>query len=318
MRKILLVDVDSKIPNLALMKISAYHKSIGDTVGFDVRDPKYVYASVIFSKSKNKIVPLLRKYPNADFNIGGVGWSLEDTLTDHIELMKPDYSLYPGIDHSIGFTTRGCVRNCYFCVVPKKEGTIRFAQHPEEFHDPRFNKIRLLDNNVLAYKKGEWFFELTDWINDHGLSVDFMSGLDIRLLTTDIAKRMKETKIFKPWKFAFDNTADTDAVLSGIEKLKEAGINTRNCLFYVYVHDEKDVPIKSAHCDLLKLHGATAYVMVNRNVPLTHDLKLIARYTRPHLFWTRKKDDLGNKTREYISFYEYAGLQKSLEDLGVF
>ena len=217
----------------------------------------------------------------------------------------PDYSLYPDIDYSLGFTTRGCIRNCDFCVVPQKEGRVRKVQHPSEFHDPKFSKIMLLDNNITSLNKGKWFFEVTDWINDEKLQCDFQSGIDIRLMTPEIAERIKETKTFKPWKFAYDNTKDTDAILAGIEMLKAAGVNPRQCLFYVYVHDDDDVPIKAAHCDILKMHGATAYSMVNRDVKQTHDMRKIARYTRPMLFWT--KNDRG----DHIQFWDYCSVINS-------
>ena len=101
--RILLIDIDSKIPNLALMKLSAYHRTCNDDVGFDITDPDKVYASVIFRKNKHLVDGLKFYYPNADIIIGGSGYDISVSLPDEIELMKPDYSLYPECDYSIGF-----------------------------------------------------------------------------------------------------------------------------------------------------------------------------------------------------------------------
>ena len=118
-KRIAIYDVDSKIPNLALMKISAHHKAIGDTVEFysplerDFYDK--IYASRIFKFSDTSML-------NPDtMDIGGTGWDLKKELPAHIENLVPDYSLY-SYPHNIGFTMRGCRLKCSFCVVPEKEG----------------------------------------------------------------------------------------------------------------------------------------------------------------------------------------------------
>ena len=113
-----LVDIDSKIPNLALMKLSAYWKSNGAEV--EMTSPLFaeefdkVFASQVFDYTETPRLP-------ENTVIGGSGVSLSTTLDGEVESMKPDYSLY-GVDYSLGFTSRGCSRRCTFCVVPKKEG----------------------------------------------------------------------------------------------------------------------------------------------------------------------------------------------------
>ena len=138
MSRIGLIDVDGgkTFPNLALMKISAYHKSIGDEVGwyypFDTRYDK-VYMSKVFS-----FTPDYDECINADEVVkGGTGYAIslvngvevfdkskDVNLPAEIESMFPDYSLYPHLtkDTAYGFLTRGCPRGCDFCIVGKKEG----------------------------------------------------------------------------------------------------------------------------------------------------------------------------------------------------
>jgi len=112
--KVLLVDFDSKIPNLALMKLSAWHKQKGDLVGFDIQDPDQVYVSVVFSKNKSQAAGLTTMFPNSMISFGGPGWDLQNFLPEEIEKIKPDYDLYPS-EYSQGYTTRGCIRKCPFC-----------------------------------------------------------------------------------------------------------------------------------------------------------------------------------------------------------
>ena len=80
MAQVLLINVDSRIPNLALMKLSAYHKSIEDEVGFNVTDPDKVYASVIFRKNRHRTDGLRFYYPDAEIDIGGPGYDLNSSL----------------------------------------------------------------------------------------------------------------------------------------------------------------------------------------------------------------------------------------------
>src|SRR5262249_6496301 len=135
MARVLLLQIDGKIPNLALCRIAAHHLARSDAVelrwtpslgaverrlgdAFDC-----VYASLIFERSQPIALALKRIYPDAV--IGGTGWNLTLTLADVGITAPPDYSLYPNFRQSIGFTQRGCRLSCPFCIVPRKEGAVR-------------------------------------------------------------------------------------------------------------------------------------------------------------------------------------------------
>ena len=120
-----LIDVDShNYPNLALMKISAWHKAQGETVewwwGFGEYDR--VYMSKVFDETYSPDVP--EPLNAREIIKGGTGYGLDNRLPDEVEHIYPDYSLYPKLTHetAYGFLTRGCPRGCSFCVVAEKEG----------------------------------------------------------------------------------------------------------------------------------------------------------------------------------------------------
>ena len=161
--RVLLIDADSKIPNLPLMKLSTYHKSAGDNCElvkanipyypgrkkhhFIVPDgyDKY-YCSVVFLGNK--------EYINANGNdvvFGGTGVDLTTELPQDIENLQPDYSLYPKNNISYGFITRGCIRKCKFCFVPKKEGMIKRVNSIVDI--VQHKRVKFLDNNILAYSR---------------------------------------------------------------------------------------------------------------------------------------------------------------------
>ena len=296
--RVLLIDIDSKIPNLALMKLSTYYKSMGDEVGFDVIDPDRVYASIVFNKNRHLVDGLQVYYPNAIIDVGGSGYDLHKELPEEINRVSPDYSLYPNCDRYYGFTTRGCIRRCPFCVVPIKEGKFRrIYDSPREALDnicgtaAHFKKIEFLDNNILADK--EWFFELTSEI-PRRWSVDFNQGLDVRLLDGEVAERLSEMKTITCWKFAYDSISYTDHVLRGIEILKNAGINLRNnVMFYVYCDSDECYEDAVDRCRTLRERGVTAYVMLNQNVPHTKRMKQLKRWCRPWIFWSIDIDQYG-------------------------
>jgi len=280
--RVLLVDVDSKIPNLALMKVSAYHKAQGDEVGFAVESPDKVVASVVFSQNRWKADGLRFMFPDAEVVAGGSGYDLSTTLPDEIERLKPDYDLYPDIEYSLGFTTRGCIRRCPFCVVPTKEGRFRRAQHISEWHDERFDAVVCLDNNVYADKA--WFFENTDFVLEQGLRYNAIQGMDIRILDEEIAGRLADLKWSGQMHFAFDRVQDEPAIRRGIRMLQDAGIRTRHDVsVYVLVGFDSTPKEDLRRCEVLKEIGATPFIMQYKRTAWT---KHLARLNRPQIFWS--------------------------------
>jgi len=211
-------------PNLALMKLSAWHKTRGDTVflNFPLCQPNITYASCVFTWNAKRQAGL-------DAIMGGSGIDLKAALEPEIEHLMPDYYLYPNTNFSLGFTSRGCIRKCPFCIVPEKEGGIQPWASIYEFWDRRHKKVILLDNNLLACPN--WRETLSDLAKE-GIETDFNQGLDIRLLDDEKARYLKSIKA-KVLRFAFDDVVYEKAVCKGIELLLKQGISARKLSFYV-------------------------------------------------------------------------------------
>jgi hypothetical protein len=299
--KILLIDVDSKIPNLALMKISTYYKAKGDEVGFNIRDPDIIYASIVFEKNKHNADGLRFLYPEAKIIIGGSGYDYSISLPNEIEYSTPDYTLYPECDYSIGFTTRGCFRKCSFCIVPQKEGAFKKVQHPNEWHNPDFKKIVFLDNNILADKK--WFLEVVDWCIQKKLSVWFTQGLDIRLVDPEVAEKLLELKYFKGLFFAWDHIEDEELIREKIQLLKDAGFTDSKLKqlvqFYIYIDSDSEYESGVHRCRELKKLSCNAFVMFNIRNKSTKRIRQLQRWAiRKELYWSKDVSDYARNKKD--------------------
>lgn len=231
--KVALHDHESKVyPNLALMKLSAWHKSQGDSVewfnplfvaGYDT-----VYSSKVFTWTPED--PYLPK----DAVRGGTGHSLTACLPDDGEHICPDYSLYD-CDKSYGFLTRGCLRSCPWCFVPKKEGKIRKHADIEEF--ARHKEVILMDNNVLAHPHG---IEQIEKIAKLGLKVDFNQGLDARLIDDGVARRLGKVKWIRHIRLACDTVKMIEPIRKAVDSLRWHNANPAQLFCYVLVNDIED------------------------------------------------------------------------------
>ena len=217
--KIGLIDVDGhNFPNLALMRISAYHKAQGDIVEWwwsDFIHYDIVYMSKIFSDAYTKDVP---EPLNVDKVIkGGTGYCISlvdgvevfdkaknEELPPEIEKMFPDYSLYPQFDFAVSMTSRGCPRGCSFCHVAAKEGrcSVKVADVSDFWCGQK--KIEVLDPNITACRDKRDLFRQ---YRETNAQIVFNQGLDIRLLNDDDIADINGMRI-KDLHFAWDNPKD--------------------------------------------------------------------------------------------------------------
>lgn len=272
-----LIDVDGhNFPNLALMKISAYHKAQGDSVewwnGFKHYDR--VYQSKVFDSTYT---------PDNEFCIqadevirGGTGYGLDNELPDEIEHIAPDYSLYGIADTAYGFLSRGCPRACPFCIVAEKEGrrSVKVADLSEWWNGQK--NIELLDPNLLAC--GE-HLELLKQLADAKASVNINQGVDCRMLTEDNINALNQVNI-KMLHFAWDLMKESDSVLKGLELYARRGAirDERKRRVYVLVNFDTTMEENLYRVCRLKELQYDPYIMVYNKPNAPKEVKRLQRW----------------------------------------
>ena len=245
-----LIHLDGSLPNLALMKLSHWHRSQGNTVHLTRRiqprlgdpAPDLVYASAIFEKSAVRIAETLAAYPGAV--IGGTGTNSPITVEQAIgvdEYEHHDYSPYPTYRWSLGFTQRGCRLSCHFCKVPKTEGKPRPTATIAQLWRPGTPRnIMLLDNDFFGQPEHQWRAR-TEELRQGGYKVSFTQGVNIRMITEDSAKELatlelrdnefQRRRLYTAW----DNLRDEKTFFRGVDLLDAAGIPPKQLMVYMLV-----------------------------------------------------------------------------------
>ena len=253
-----LLDVDSKIPNVCLMKLSTYHKQRGDSVklGYDplFDNPDFCYASKIFD-----FTPEPEYMPNCETLKGGTGYGLQSNIEiPGFDRIMPDYSLYPNCDTAIGRFTRGCPNRCPWCVVPKMDGNeVRHVADLADFWCGQ-SVVRLLDDNIMA--DADEFVRDCGQLAKAGVKV-IWEALDIRLVTDETAQALASVKQAKSIHFAWDGHAQDEAIARGIATLERNGIKPWRLMFYVLVGFNTSREYDMYRITTLHKLGANPFVM---------------------------------------------------------
>ncbi len=255
--KIGLKQIDGKWANLALMKISAWHKAQGDQVEWFSPLWKHdrVYASKIFVDSPDDGYLLKGTIK------GGSGYDLQTKLPDEIEQMFPDYSIYPDVEYAIGYTTRGCPRKCPFCIVPQKEGKLKVVGDIYDFWNGQ-KRIRLLDSNLTAAPL-EHFEKITEQCKSENIKVDFSQGLDLRLLRNEHCLALKGIRVDGvncQIHFAWDRLEDEPQILRGLT-IFGSHFPLNRAMLYVLIGFDTSPEQDMYRVDKLREIGVDSFVM---------------------------------------------------------
>lgn len=293
-----LYDVDGhNFPNLALMKLSAWHKRQGDSVDFVLPLKHYdkIYVSKVFGDEYSKISDFVLQADEIVY--GGTGFAItvengkevyhkdrDPNLPYEIEHICPDYSLYPDLTKgkAFGFLTRGCCNNCDFCIVSKKEGMCskKVADLSEFWNGQK--EIVLLDANILACKDR---IELLNQLADSKAKVDFTQGLDARFITEDVADALKRIKI-KTVHFAFDFMKNEKAIIRGLRTYKEiVGTSDRNAIVYILTNFNTTIEEDLYRVNMVQEAGFSPDIRIYRKHTAPQILRDLQRWANNRLLY---------------------------------
>jgi hypothetical protein len=242
--KIAVIDADligrnkHRFPNLVCMKLSGYYKELGDEVELKMDYENLdQYDKVFISKvfTDTPVDEEVLNLPNVEYGGTGFYYDKAPKLPHEIEHHMPDYHLYDEwvneqlenggkrvdfryyLDYSIGFVTRGCFRQCEFCV---NRNYKKVEEHSplSEFVDESRKKICLLDDNFLGCPNWK---NLLEQLQTTGKQFQFKQGLDERILTEEKCEMLFKSKYDGEYIFAFDNVADAELIERKLQLLRK-------------------------------------------------------------------------------------------------
>lgn len=300
-----LIDVDGhNYPNLALMKLSAWHKKQGDIVkwyeplfdGFPAPPLDRVYMSKVFTFTPDYEFPVNGK----EVIKGGTGYFYPEggeLLPEEIEHIFPDYGLYGIKNTAYGFLTRGCPRGCGFCIVGHKEGRkSRKVANLKEFWNGE-KEIVLMDPNILACRKHT---ELLGQLIESRAYVNFNQGIDARLLTPENVTLLNAIKI-KEIHFAWDNPGDEKKIVPKLKMFKEmTGIRDRKAIVYMLVNYNSSFEEDLHRVYTIREIGMTPYTMIyeKEKTKKTDPVRRLQNWTNNKIIWH------GNPSMKFEDFDE--------------
>lgn len=263
--KILLVNVDSRW-NMAIRKMYNFFRQEHDVEMIDLKFSAYphkktkvidgsgydrVYVSNIFEMNKDRVTVV-----NCDWvEFGGMGSNDPGKrLPDEIENTDPFY--FDDEDTSYGFITRGCIRNCWFCKVPKYEGKLKAYNTVERI--VKHQKVSFLDNNILAY---EHHCEVFQWLIDRNIKCEFNQGLDFRLVNDRNMELLSKLNYWGDYTFAFDDPKYQPLLEKKLAIMKKWVTTPWRIRFYIYYHPKMDLSLLVKRVEWCKKNQCNAYIM---------------------------------------------------------
>lgn len=312
----------TRYPPIGLLKLATYHKNKGDTVEFirgcdyPKKLPDKIYVTSLFTWAWKPVKEAVKYYkawfPTTEMWLGGLyaslmpqharQWGAEHVhqgLFKEAEDLLPDYSLVPKWNDtrkgSIIFSTRGCNRNCGFCAVPFLEGKICSAKKSiKHLIWKGHTKIIFFDNNIL---ENPYWRELFDELHDLGMPVDFNQGIDARLITPEVAQKIKRIKLDSLLRIAYDTSNEKIFVEKAIKSLSDAGISPRRILVYaLFNYNESPDQFYQRMKDILNW-GSVCYPM--RYEPINALNKNL--YVHPK--WKREQIEAIQRARRVIGYH---------------
>lgn len=263
-------NLEPKYFNLALAKVRRYYEErnirVDDYKQLWHHRYDMVFCSSIFTWTNKACV-------TKDMICGGTGFDLGTRLPHEIEQVNPH--------KNVGFTTRGCIRHCPWCVVPKMEGGLRKTHELEDIWDGKSKKVTLLDNNILAMP--DHFIATCAKAQYHKLELDFEQGLDIRLITHDTAWVLSKTKFGKRIRFAFDDIHD-EGIFDYKMRILLQYIKPSRIMVFVLVNYNSTFDQDMKRINIIRGWGADAFVQMYKDKPVPPIIDHLARWTNRYVY----------------------------------
>lgn len=304
-----IADADSKLPNLAVMRMSTYFRALGKPVCLVTPDTKRdlfnhrlgdeVYGSSIFSTRKSAAARAQIEGQWGYVKWGGTGVSVGSSLAEidkgvDWDTVAPDYSLYSDFQASIGFLTRGCRLRCGFCVVPKKEGKPRRASTIERLYRgaPYPKHLHLLDNDAFAKPLRDFWYEAIEELNRERFKVCFSQGINVRLIDDEAARMIASVRYYgndfdkRILYTAWDNYRDEAIFREGVARLARAGVPPHRLRVFMlvgYREGETWEEIFYRFSELVAMR-CEPYVMVYGDDEAAPELLAFERWSNHHLW----------------------------------
>lgn len=263
--KILLINVDSRW-NMAIRRMYNYFREENEVEMIDLGFSGYphkktkvidgtgydrVYISNIFDINKDRVTVEGCEW----VQYGGIG-SNNPSLKLPPEIENTDPFYFDDEDTSYGFITRGCIRNCWFCKVPKYEGELTFYHDIERI--VKHKKVKFLDNNILAYEK---HCEVFQWLIDHNIKCEFNQGLDFRLVNEKNMELLSKLNYMGDYTFAFDDPKYQTLLDKKLVIMKKYVPQPWRLKFYIYYHPSMDIGQMLDRAEWCRKNLCKPYVM---------------------------------------------------------
>lgn len=294
MDRVLLINIDSTIPNLALKKIEKYHTDKGDEIIWDMplmyEQVDKTYVSCIFPENREQCQIFEGKAL-----IGGSGYDLNIKLPPEIEEIKPKINW--------GFTTRGCIRKCSFCFVPKMEGKVHIVGDIYDIWDGVSKEVFVMDNNILAIP--DHFLKICSQLKKEKLKVDFNQGLDHRLLTKELWLELISLKHISEIRFAFDDIAYKNTVIKALELMSANGLTDWKTRWYVYIGEKDTFKTVFERMNILRWYKQGVYVMRDRIVKDNPEFIALASWGNTMGAFKMELQDLFRKSDRMYDYMRY-------------
>lgn len=264
--KILLINVDSRW-NMAIRKMYNYYRAEHEVEMIDLSLSGYphkrtkiidgagydkIFVSNIFDINADRVTVI-----NCDdVTFGGIGSKNPHLqLPPEVETTEPYY--FPDEDTSYGFITRGCIRKCWFCKVPKYEGALKVYNRVEDI--VKHKKVKFLDNNILAYPE---HMEVFRWLLDHpSIKCEFNQGLDFRLVNDENLDALSRLNYIGAYIFAFDEPKYQPLLEKKLVLIKKYIPNPWKVKFYIYYHPSMELSQLFERVEWCRERECLPYVM---------------------------------------------------------